>query len=210
MFTGIVQAYVSVAAITEKPGLITFSLIFPDELRVGLQTGASVAIDGVCFTTVKVEHNQVFFDAMQETLQRTTIGLLKTGQFVNVERSFKIGDEVGGHLLSGHVHGMAEITSIDTSIPNNQVVTFKIPHPLTKYIFTKGFVALNGVSLTLVEVDKKNATFTVYFIPETLKRTTFGCKQVGDWVNIEIDSQTQAIVETVERILAEKDLNSVA
>jgi riboflavin synthase len=210
MFTGIVQAYVSVAAIIEKPGLITFSLIFPDELRVGLQTGASVAVDGVCFTTVKVEHNQVFFDAMQETLQRTTIGLLKTGQFVNVERSFKIGDEVGGHLLSGHVHGMAEITSIDTSIPNNQVVTFKIPHHLTKYIFTKGFVALNGVSLTLVEVDKKNATFTVYFIPETWKRTTFGSKQVGDWVNIEIDSQTQAIVETVERILAEKDLNSTA
>jgi riboflavin synthase len=210
MFTGIVQAYVSVAAIVEKPGLITFSLIFPDELRVELQTGASVAVDGVCFTMVKVEHNQVFFDAMQETLQRTTIGLLKTGQFVNVERSFKIGDEVGGHLLSGHVHGTAEITSIDTSIPNNQVVTFKIPHHLTKYIFTKGFVALNGVSLTLVEVDKKNAAFTVYFIPETLKRTTFGSKQVGDRVNIEIDSQTQAIVETVERILAEKDLNSTA
>jgi riboflavin synthase len=208
MFTGIVQNYVSVAEIIKKPGLITFSLIFPDELRVGLQAGASVAVDGVCFTTLKVEHDQVFFDAMQETLQRTTIGLLTTGQLVNVERSFKVGDEVGGHLLSGHVHGMAEITAIDTSIPNNQVMTFKIPHHLTKYIFSKGFVALNGVSLTIVDVDKNNATFTVYFIPETLKRTTFGSKQVGDWVNIEIDSQTQAIVETVERILAEKDLSN--
>ncbi len=206
MFTGIVQAYVSVAEFIEQPGLTTFSLTFPNQLLIGLEVGASVAIDGVCFTTTKIEQNQVFFDAMQETLQRTTIGSIKTGQYVNVERSLKVGKEVGGHWLSGHVHGMAEIAAVDTSVPNNHIVSFKIPSHFMKYIFPKGFVALNGVSLTIVDVDKTNDSFTVYFIPETLKRTTFGFKQVGERVNLEIDTQTQTIVDTVERVLADKNI----
>ncbi|HDN27593.1 MAG TPA: riboflavin synthase subunit alpha [Thioploca sp.] len=206
MFTGIVQAYVEVSEVLEKQDLTTFSLTFPEELLEGLEQGASIAIDGVCFTTTSVEGKRVFFDAMKETLQRTTIGHIKEGKYVNVERSFKIGDEVGGHIVSGHVHAKVEIIKVDTSIPNNHIITFKVPHHLMKYIFSKGYVALDGVSLTLVDVNKTDDTFTVYLIPETLKRTTFGIKGKGEWVNIEIDTQTQTIVDTVERVLAEKQV----
>jgi riboflavin synthase len=206
MFTGIVQTFTEISQIIEKPNLISFSLTLPKEFLVGLKQGASVAVDGVCLTVTDVENQQVWFDAMTETLQRTTIGSLKPGQSVNIERSFKVGDEVGGHIISGHVHGTVQIINVDTSIPNNHILTFKMPHHLMKYLFSKGYVALNGVSLTLVDVDKANDSFTVYLIPETLKRTTFSAKREGELVNIEIDSQTQTVVETVERILAEKNL----
>jgi len=206
MFTGIVQTYSNVSQLIEKPNLTSFSITLPEEFMVGLESGASVAVDGVCLTATQVENQHVWFDVMTETLQRTTMGRVKKQQSVNVERSFKIGDEVGGHIISGHVHGMVEIIKVDTSIPNNHLLTFKAPHHLMKYIFSKGYVALNGVSLTLVDVDKTNDTFTVYFIPETLKRTTFFAKREGELVNIEIDNQTQTIVETVERILAEKNI----
>lgn len=204
MFTGIVQTYSKVSQLIEKPNLTTFSITLPEEFMVRLEQGASVAVDGVCLTATQIENQHVWFDVMTETLQRTTMGRVKKQQTVNIERSFKIGDEVGGHIISGHVHGMVEIIKVDTSIPNNHILTFKAPHHLMKYIFSKGYVALNGVSLTLVDVDKTNDTFTVYLIPETLKRTTFSAKREGELVNIEIDTQTQTIVETVERILAEK------
>lgn len=204
MFTGIVQARVTVSAVLKKPGLITFTLTLPEPYRDDLKTGASIAVDGVCLTAVEIDHGRVTFDAMQETLHRTTLGDLAVGKTVNVERSFKMGDEVGGHIVSGHVHGKVQINQVDDSIQNNRVITFKVPPPLMKYIFSKGYVALDGVSLTIVDVDKTQNTLTVYFIPETLARTTFGIKEVGDFVNIEIDTQTQAIVDTVERILAEK------
>jgi riboflavin synthase len=207
MFTGIIQANIKVSTVVEKQALTTFALDFPEDLLTGLEIGASVAIDGACMTTTQIgDDKQVYFDAMQESLQRTTLGQIEIGKQVNVERSFKVGDEVGGHILSGHVHGMAEIIEINTSIPNNHIITFKAPHHLMKYIFSKGYVALDGVSLTIVDVNKTEEWFTVYLIPETLKRTTFGFKGKGEWVNIEIDSQTQAIVETVERVLAEKHL----
>ncbi len=207
MFTGIVQAYVEVSKVVKKTELTSFTLTFPTDLLKGLKQGASVAIDGVCFTATKIDDKQVSFDAMKETLQRTTIGNIKKNQYVNIERSFKIGDEVGGHIVSGHVHGMAEIMGVDTSIPNNHIITFKVPHYLMKYIFPKGYVALNGVSLTTVDVNKTDNTLTVYLIPETLKQTTFGIKETGELVNIEIDTQTQTIVDTVERVLAEKNIS---
>lgn len=207
MFTGIIQARVKISEVIQKSDLITFTLTLPPLLREGLKKGASIAVDGVCLTVVDYNtEGQVSFDAMIETLQRTTLGKLAPGSVVNVERSFKMGDEVGGHIVSGHVHGMAEIIAVDTTIPNNCAITFKADPALMKYIFSKGYAALDGVSLTIVAVDKKQATFNVYFIPETLARTTFGIKGVGDFVNIEIDTQTQTIVDTVERVLAEKAL----
>ncbi len=207
MFTGIIQANVKVSTVVKKQELTTFGLTFPDDLLTGLEIGASIAVDGACMTTTQIgDDKQVYFDAMQETLQRTTIGVIEIGKCVNVERSFKVADEVGGHIISGHVHDMASIIEVNTSIPNNHIITFKAPHHLMKYIFSKGYVALDGVSLTIVNVNKTEQTFTVYLIPETLKRTTFGFKGKGDKVNIEIDTQTQAIVDTVERVLAEKHL----
>jgi len=211
MFTGIVQARVAVLDVVKKLELITFALILPEPLREGLKKGASIAVDGVCLTTVDFDaEGRVTFDAMTETLQRTTLGNLAPGTVVNVERSFKMGDEVGGHIVSGHVHGMAQIIEVDKSIPNNCAITFKVAHELMKYIFSKGYAALDGVSLTIVDVDKTQNTFNVYFIPETLARTTFGLKGNGDFINIEIDTQTQTIVDTVERVLAEKGFLNVS
>lgn len=211
MFTGIVQARVAVLTVIQKPALITFTLTLPEPLREGLKKGVSIAVDGICLTTVDFNAmGQVTFDAMTETLQRTTLGRIASGTVVNVERSFKMGDEVGGHIVSGHVHGIAQIVEVDTSIPNNCVMTFKAPHELMKYIFSKGYAALDGVSLTIVEANKQQATFKVYFIPETLARTTFGLKGRGDFVNLEIDTQTQTIVDTVERVLAERGFLNVS
>lgn len=201
MFTGIVQACVPIVSVENKPGLVTFSLKLPDALLRELSIGASVAVDGVCLTVTRREDDLVTFDAMEETQNRTTLGGVEAGARVNVERSATVGDEIGGHLVSGHVTGQAEIAKIETP-ENNHVVTFRVPKEWMKYIFPKGFIALDGVSLTLVDVDRDEGLFTVWFIPETLRRTTFGWKQAGDRVNVEIDSRTQIIVETVERVLS--------
>lgn len=201
VFTGIAEACAPVARITHAEGLTTFALEFPSqELVAGLATGASVAVDGVCLTVTRVEGTLVQFDAMAETLGKTTLGALTAGARVNVERSARFGSEIGGHLVSGHVTGTAEIVAVDTP-PNNHVVTFRLPAAWMKYVFPKGFIALDGISLTVVDVHRDRGELTVWFIPETLRRTTFGWKRTGDRVNVEIERQTQALVDTVEDIL---------
>jgi len=199
MFTGIVQACVPVSFVETKPGLVSFSIELPN--CEGLQDGASIAVDGVCLTVVDISGNVVRFDAMEETLNKSTIGMLSVGSRANIERSAKVGDEIGGHLVSGHVTGTAKIIAIDNP-ENNHVVTFHVAAEIMSYIFEKGFVALDGCSLTIVDADKTTNTFTVWLIPETLDVTTFGFKKVGDSVNIEIDSRTQIIVDTVNNYLS--------
>lgn len=175
----------------------------PPDLAEGLDLGASVAIDGVCLTVVSInaanDSVEATFDVMGETLVRSTLANITPGRHVNVERSLRVGDEVGGHWVSGHVYGVAKITHIDTP-PGNHAVSLAVPPEWTKYLLPKGFVALDGVSLTLVQVDRTSGIFTVWLIPETLRRTTFGFKQTGDSVNLEIDSHTQTIVDTLERL----------
>lgn len=203
MFTGIIQALCPVVELVDKPGLKSFIIEFPPYLLDGLQLGASVSLDGVCFTVTKINGARVSFDAMQETLQKSTIGTLKQGDQVNVERSAKMGDEIGGHPMSGHVSTMAEIVAIDES-ENNKSMTFKVDPVWMRFIFSKGFIGLDGASLTVVDADKVAGTFKAHFIPVTLRLTRFGAKQVGNRVNVEIDPQTQVIVETVERVLRAK------
>jgi riboflavin synthase len=205
MFTGIVQACVPVTHVDRKPGLFTYTVALPDDLLRGLKPGASVSIDGVCQTVASIAGAGVTFDAMQETLSITTLGQLAEGARVNVERSAALGDEVGGHVLSGHVMGTAEIVAVRDD-ENNHAKTFRVPPEWMKYVFAKGFIALDGASLTLARVDKQNSTFEVWFIPETMKRTTLGFKGAGARVNVEIDSRTQVIVDTVERVLGEMAL----
>jgi riboflavin synthase len=205
MFTGIVQACVPVTRVDRQPGLITYTVALPEDLRRGLEPGASVSIDGVCQTVTRIAGADVTFDAMQETLSATTLGLLVEGAQVNVERSAAMGDEIGGHVLSGHVIGTAEIVAVRDS-ENNHAKTFRVPSAWMKYVFPKGFIALDGASLTLARVDKQSSTFEVWFIPETMKRTTLGFKRTGARVNVEIDSRTQVIVDTVERVLGEMAL----
>ncbi len=199
MFSGIVQSHNRIATLTRTQDFMNFSVELQENQLEGLELGASVAIDGVCMTVVKITGNQVFFDAMKQTLDITSLGSLALNDQVNIERSVKYGDEIGGHLVSGHIHAQAEIVDIDRSVENNCVFTFKAPETLAKYFFPKGFIAINGASLTLVAVEKNR--FSVSFIPETLRKTTFSLKKTGDRVNIEIDQQTQAIVNTVENYL---------
>lgn len=200
MFTGIVQACVPVVSFKRDNGSATMVLAFPEDRIRGLQRGASVAVDGCCLTVTAIDTANVSFDLMGETLAKTTLGTLKEDARVNIERSASLGDEIGGHLLSGHITGTAEIIAIDHP-ENNHVVTFRVPQDWMKYIFPKGFIALDGASLTIVDVDRVQNTFTVWLIPETLRITTFGFKKAGDRVNVEIDSRTQTIVDTTYAVL---------
>lgn len=203
MYTGIIQACLPVTQVNFEPGLVKFSVSFLPALRQHLQHGASVAIDGACLTVVDQQGDEVWLDVMQETLTKTTLGKLTVGRKVNVERSFTQGVEIGGHIISGHVDGMAQIIRIEKP-QNNHVMTFQPPKELMKYIFNKGFIALDGASLTVVDADQLAGTFKVWFIPETLRMTTFGFKQISDFVNLEVDYQTKVIVDTVERVVLEK------
>ncbi|MBK8452016.1 MAG: riboflavin synthase subunit alpha [Thiofilum sp.] len=200
MYTGIVQAVAEVVAVERKEGLTSLAIQLTPQLRQDLKQGASVAVDGVCLSVVQQAEEYVAFDAMLETLNKTTLGSLEVGSTVNIERSACQGDEVGGHILSGHVEGKAQIIAIEHA-EHNHIVTFQYPAEWQEYIVHKGFIAVNGCSLTVVKEQEGN-TFQVYFIPETLRATTFASKHVGDWVNIEIDTQTKLIVNTVKRYLS--------
>jgi riboflavin synthase len=202
VFTGIVQGSFVVSNLLNEDGIARIGLALPEKLRQDLEIGASVAIDGVCLTVTAITDDLVRFDAIDQTLKVTTLGRLLEGSRVNIERSFKQGVEVGGHIVSGHIDDTAEIVDIiDTE--NNRTFTYKVSSALAKYILDKGFIAVNGCSLTVARVDKAANTFDVCYIPETLRVTTHGEKIVGDLVNIEVDRQTQAIVDTVERVLRE-------
>jgi riboflavin synthase len=200
MYHGIVMGCFPVVSLEKKEGLHHCAVDLNAELTEGLKQGASIAIDGVCVTVSKLEDNRVFFDIMDETLNRTTLSTLELGSRVNIERSARTGDEIGGHVLSGHVDGLAQITDIQTP-PNNHVIHCSVPDNLTRYIFQKGFLAVNGASLTVVDVDRKGNCFSVHLIPETLRLTTFGTKRVGDFLNIEIERNTQVLVDTVRDFL---------
>lgn len=201
MFTGIVQGTAEVVQIEEKEQFRTHVLRLPDALLTGLEPGASVAHNGCCLTVVKIDGDQVSFDLMQETLKVTNLGDLKRGGRVNVERAARFGDEIGGHAMSGHILTTAKVTKVIES-PNNHQIWFRLSEQWMKYVFTKGYIGIDGISLTIGEV--KGNEFNVNLIPETLQRTNIGTRVIGDRINIEIDPQTQAIVDTVERVMAER------
>ena len=199
MFTGIIQDKRPVAEWIEKQDFVTLKLNMTESRRKGLKPGASVAVNGVCLTVTSIEDSLVCFDIMMETLRVTNLKQLQRGSIVNIERAARFGDEVGGHPLSGHIHDMVEIESIETP-ENNCIITFRFDPRWHDYLQPKGYVALNGASLTIGETVEDNR-FCVYLIPETLTVTTFGEARVGDKINLEIDSQTQAIVNTVRRMM---------
>jgi riboflavin synthase len=196
MYTGIVQGAFEVVEINRKTDFMSFAVRFPPELLEDLAPGTSVNIDGVCQTVVQVDGNKVWFDAMIETLRRTTLGELNQGDKVNVERSARVGQENGGHEIAGHVDGMLEVIEVHES-EDNLFVAFRVPEAYRRYIFDKGFLSVHGCSLTVTNFDREAGTFEVYLIPETLRLTNLGYKKVGGSVNFEIDRRTQAIVDTV-------------
>lgn len=203
MFTGIVQGVAKVVSIEKKENFQTHVVELERELGANLAIGASVAHNGCCLTVTHIDGVKVSFDLMQATLKLTNLGHVNVGDSVNIERAAKFGDEIGGHSMSGHIAFLAKIVDvIDT--PNNRTVWFEMPNEAMKYILTKGYVGLDGCSLTIGEVESQR--FSVHLIPETLQRTLFGRRKVGDVINVEVDPQTQAIVDTVERVLAARNL----
>ncbi|MDO4879467.1 MAG: riboflavin synthase subunit alpha [Neisseria sp.] len=204
MFTGIVQGMGRIVSI-EQPAadFRRHTVELPEGMADGLQTGASLAHNGCCLTVTRIDGRLASFDLMGETLAKTNLGLLKTGDRVNLERAARIGEEIGGHLMSGHIAATVAITRIQSGT-EQKTLWFALPEALTPYILPKGFVGLDGCSLTVGEVGCEG--FNVHLIPETLQRTLFGTRREGDLVNLETDPQTQAVADTVARILAAKNI----
>ena len=197
MFTGIVQGLATVAELSDRSGLRSVELRFPTGFDAGLAIGASVACDGVCLTvTERPRPDHARFDVMQQSLALTTLGRLAAGSRVNVERAARDGAEIGGHPISGHVDCLAQVLELRRP-DNNHVLRLELPPSHRRYVFAKGYIAINGASLTVAEVDRRAGWFEVWLIPETLRMTTFADKRVGDALNIEIERATQVVVDTV-------------
>ncbi len=200
MFTGIVAGTSPIINIEQKDIVRSLTLNL-EGFVMGLEIGASVSLDGVCMTVVSIDGNLVTFDAIEETLNRTTLGKLDVGSLVNIERSLKMGDELGGHIISGHVLTTAKILQI---VNKGEGIDMMIENPpeVNQYILEKGYISIDGMSLTIGKVSEDN--FSLHIIPETLRITTIGQKNIGDYVNIEIDSRTQAIVDTIRKSMEVK------
>jgi riboflavin synthase len=207
MFTGIVQGIARVESLVDRAGLRSLTLRFPDGFAQGLMVGASVSCDGVCLTVTQLrEANAADFDVMQQSLALTSLGQLVQGSTLNVERAAKEGAEVGGHPLSGHVDFQARVAEVQ-SPENNRVLRIEVPAPWMRYVFAKGYIAVNGASLTVAESQRSpggSGWFEVWLIPETLRMTTFADKVVGNSLNIEIDRSTQVVVDTVRDAIEER------
>lgn len=199
MFTGIVQRLLPLAAVVEEPQLRRLSIDL-DELADGLELGASVAVNGVCLTVTSVDDARASFDVIHETLALTNLGDLKAGDLVNVERSFVVGAEVGGHIVSGHVACSVPVVRI-VEADNQRDLYFSVPAHWGRYLMLKGYAALDGASLTISSLAVEEGEFGVSLIPETIARTTLGLCKVGTRINLEVDSQTQTVVDTVERLV---------
>ena len=192
MFTGIVIEQGTVTRAREKRGTLDLEIQAP-RIAKDVSVGDSVAVNGVCLTAVKATRRSIRFEAIEETLARSTLGTLKRGGTVNLELAARLIDRLGGHLVQGHVDGLARVVRIEDEDEARRI-WFEAPGELLRYMVAKGSVALDGVSLTIVDVGKK--TFQVALIPHTLKATTLGALQVGSTVNVEVD----VIAKYVERL----------
>ena len=203
MFTGIAYGKFRTTVNCRADGIRELTIDLGDYGN-GLQVGASVAINGVCLTAVETWHQTAQFEVGSATARVSNLGQVQHGSYVNIERSFRVGDEIGGHLLSGHVADVATTIRMTTT-KSEALLRFAVPQRWRGYLMPKGFVALNGCSLTVAEYDAETGIGATNLIPETLRRTTFGDVKIGDSLNLEVDSQTQTIVNTVRAMLANKD-----
>ena len=201
MFTGIVTAQGLIKRIQNQPNYTTLSIKAPKGFAQNLKRGASVAVNGVCLTVKKGSTNHLEFDVITETLDKTNLKLLNKNEKVNLERSMVATSEIGGHLVSGHIFGVGVIKSINDR-GDTKDLRIQAPAAMMQYLFYKGYIALNGCSLTVGKVLK--SSFNIHLIPETIKVTNFQSLQKGDLVNIEIDQTTLNIVETIKKIMLER------
>jgi riboflavin synthase len=197
MFTGIARGLGTLACIREQSEIKTLTFDHHGLLDNELRLGNSVLVNGVCLTIVKVAETQLDFDVIPETLRLTNLGQLQLGDRVNVEPSLKLADEIGGHKVEGHVEGLAEIVDIKNESSDYRV-TFQInAKALYPAIVHKGYIAIDGVSLTVAGWDNTNGRLEIALIPETLERTTLGFKKAGDQVNVETDISNRVIANVI-------------
>ena len=201
MYTGIVQGLEKIIEIQKGDGFITIVVSNQHHFFADVFIGASVAINGVCLTvtTIDAALNQIHFDISDVTLALTTLKNLKAGDAVNIERSAKVGAENGGHNLYGHIEGTAIVKALEQRGETFHI-DLQIPDGNIKYFFLKGFIGLNGCSLTINRVDREASEISIDLIPETLRLTTWKDAKVGDEVNYEIDQMTRTMVDTLENI----------
>ena len=199
MFTGIVQEIGEVLDTNNTESGLALDIRTTKKFLENLEIGASIAINGVCLTVVQFSKDSVSFDVIPETLRVTNLNSVTKGSKLNLERSLKFGDEVGGHILSGHVSCTASSKLIRKD--NEVELVMQCSKDWINYIFLKGYVAVNGASLTVA--NKDSDTFSVYLIPETLDATNLVEVQEGDLLNIEVDQTTYAAVKAAEARLEE-------
>ena len=198
LFTGIVQGKGEIVLSQHESSGLKLRIQL-NELGTGIELGASVAVSGVCLTVVNFQEGTwAEFDVIQETLDRSNLGMLQVGSHTNIERSLKMGDELGGHQVNGHVDCKAQILQIEQS-PGNRKIWIELAPHWNRYLVPKGWIAVDGVSLTVVDVEQDR--FSVCLIPETLSRTTLGNSTQTTHLNLEFDHQTKVIVESIERLL---------
>ena len=186
MFTGIVEGVGTVnkiSKITKNRSAIEMTIDLGKQVK-GLKIGQSVALNGVCLTATKLSKSKCIFEMIEETTKKTDLGNLKVGGVVNIERSLKAGDRLEGHFVLGHVDGVRIIKKI-VKKPKEVQVYFEVPKNLAKYVVKKGSIAIDGISLTVVDIKKTLAS--VSLIPHTIQITNFHTKKVGDKINIETD-----------------------
>jgi len=199
MFTGIVQGIRKIKAVEDLEGRRRLRIQL-EELAEKLQQGASVAVNGVCLTVVRFEDDWAEFDIIRESLNKSNLGTLKVGDFVDIERACAFGDEVGGHSVTGHVDCKGIIKEVRNT-PNNCDLVVNCSKEWMAYLIPKGWIAIDGASLTVVEVGDN--FFSISLIPETLTQTVLGEKTKGDTVNLEFDYTTKVIVRTFKNMLPE-------
>ena len=204
MFTGIVEELGEVVAIEDLGDAARLTVRGP-QVTADARNGDSIAINGVCLTVTSTTDDTFTADVMRETLDRSSLGAVKPGTPVNLERSVRLADRLGGHLVQGHVDGTGELIS-RTPAEHWDVVRVSVPPELTRYVVHKGSITVDGISLTVSALSPSLGEgagaapwFEVSLIPETLKRTTLGTKQPGDPVNLEVD----VIAKYVEKLLGQ-------
>ena len=199
MFTGLIAELGTVAAISKGETSAVFTINAPS-LSSEIKLGGSVAVNGVCLTATNISGNTFTADVMVQTLSLTSLSQIIVGSPVNLELAAQLNARMGGHMVQGHVDGVATVVGLT---PGEKWAQFdiKVPDHLTKYIVNQGSICLDGVSLTVGEISDSNSVLTVWLIPETLERTNLSSKKPGDLINIEVD----VLAKYVERLLAKGD-----
>ena len=201
MFSGIVQTVGKIESIKDKNHIKTIRIETHGNYLEDIAIGQSMSVDGVCLSLVKKNNEYCEFEAVEETINRTTLGRYKQGTKVNLEKSLKFGDTVGGHFVSGHIHTRGRIVEVEL-VGESKNILVEIEEKWIKYLTEKGYISVNGASITIGKVSKN--TFYVHLIPETLKTTNLDELIYDNYVNLEFDQATIAIVDTTERLINQK------